>query len=343
MTFMGLKLFRGCMIAAICLVGISNVGVSNATARQEIPHPIIRPRGAPGGSISGKVVLPSGHPVNDRVRITLSSPEDPGALVYTDNNGGFSFNNLPEGTYTVEVLADRKLYEAVSETVRLIRSSRVNLMIYLKEKSKMPNSNGNVVSATETDQQVPSTAKQEYERATKLVNEGKIPEAIESMKRALAIYPNYLAARNDLGVQYLKLRRFDEATEHFEAAIEINPKAFNPRLNIGIALVKLKRYTDATEHLTLAVAIDSSMPASHLYLGVAAVETDALAVAERELTTAVSQGGREYSVAHYHLARVWMKKGERDEAIRELKTFLETTPTGEEAVRAKQLLESLQQ
>lgn len=338
MTSLGLKLFRGCMMIAVSLGG-----VSNASARQDIPQPIIRPRGAPGGSISGKVVLPSGHPVNDRVRITLSSPEDPGALVYTDNNGGFSFNNLPEGTYTVEVLADRKLYEPVSENVRLIRSSRVNLMIYLKEKSKTPSSTGNVVSAAETDQQVPAPAKQEYAQATRLVNEGKIKEAIERMKKALAIYPNYLAARNDLGVQYLKLSRFDEATEQFEAAIEINPKAFNPRLNLGIVLIKLKRYNDAKEHLALAVAIDSSTPASHLYLGIAGVETDDLEVAERELATAVSQGGREYSVAHYHLARVSMKRGVRDEAIRELKSFLETAPTGEEAVRAKQLLESLQQ
>jgi len=338
MTSLSLNLFRGCLIA-----GIGFGAISLASARQDIPHPIIRPRGAPGGSISGRVVLPSGHPVNNRVRITLSSPEDPGAPAYTDNSGNFGFTNLPEGTYTVEVLADRKLYEPVSETVRLIRSSRVNLMIYLKEKSKPPNSSGNVVSAAEIDKQVPVPARKEYERATRLLNEGKTQEAIERLKQALAIYPNYLTARNDLGVQYLKLNRFAEATEQFEAAIEISPKAFNPQLNLGIVLLKLKKYNDATEHLNSAVAIDSSKPASHLYLGIALVETDELAPAARELATAVSLGGQEYSVAHFHLARVSMKKGERDEAIRELKSFLETSPTGEEAVRARHLLESLKQ
>jgi Tfp pilus assembly protein PilF len=338
MTLLSLNLFRGCLIAAI---GFS--ALSLASARQDIPHPIIRPRGAPGGSITGRVVLPSGHPVNDRVRITLSSPEDPGALGYTDNSGNFGFTNLPEGTYTVEVLADRRLYEPVSETVRLIRSSRVNLMIYLKEKSKPPNSSGNVVSPAEIDPQVPVPARKEYERATRLLNEGKTQEGIERLKQALAIYPNYLAAHNDLGVQYLKFNRFAEATEQFEAAIEISPKAFNPQLNLGIVLLKLKKYNDATEHLNSAVAIDSSKPASHLYLGIALVETDELAPAERELATAVSMGGKEYSVAHFHLARVSMKKGERNEAVRELKSFLETSPTGEEAVRARQMLESLKE
>jgi Tfp pilus assembly protein PilF len=337
MTSLNLNLFR------VCLIAIGFGGASLASAHQDLPHTITPPHGTPGGSITGRVVLPSGNPVNDRVRITLSTPEDPGFQGYTDNNGYFAFANLPEGIYTVEVLADRKLYEPVSEMVRLIRSSRANLMIYLKEKSKPPNSSGNVVSATETAQQVPVPARKEYERATRLLNEGKTQEGIERLKQALAIYPDYLAARNDLGVQYLKLNRFAEATEQFEVAIEINPRAYNPRLNLGIVLLKLKKYNDATEHLNRAVAIDSSKPASHLYLGIALVETDELAPAERELATAVSMGGQEYAVAHFHLARVSMKKGERDEAIRELKSFLETSPTGEEAVRARLLLEKLRQ
>src|SRR4030095_3020064 len=162
-----LTFFRVCVIAAVGL------GIPQVIRAQDTPQTIVRPRGAPGGSIMGKVVLPSGHPVNGRVRITLSSPEDPGSQCYTDNNGNFNFANLPEGTYTVEVLADRKLYDPVSETVRLIRSSRVNLMINLKEKVKTTGTTGNVVSANETDQKVPIQAKKEYENAIRLLNEGK--------------------------------------------------------------------------------------------------------------------------------------------------------------------------
>jgi tetratricopeptide (TPR) repeat protein len=316
--------------------------MSQVSAGQDPPQPnIIRPGSAPLGSIAGRVVLPSGHYLNDRVRITLSSPENPGAQGYTDNNGGFTFSNLAEGTYTVEVLADRKLYEPVSETVRLIRSSRVNLTIYLKDKTKAPSSTANVVAANETDQKVPVAAKKEYESAIKLLNEGKSKEGLERLKQAVALYPDYLVAHNDLGVQYLKLNRLDEATQEFETALGINPKAFNPQLNLGIALLRLKKYGDATERLNSAVAIDSSKPAAHLYLGVALVETDELPPAERELRTAVSIGGPEYAIAHFHLGRLAMKKGERDEAVRELNSFLQTSPHGEEATRARQLLESL--
>jgi tetratricopeptide (TPR) repeat protein len=326
------------------MVGVISLNVIIlAQAQQDLPRTTAPTRSSFTGSISGRVVLPSGEHINSSVRISLSSPEDPGPIVYTDNNGNFSFNGLNEGTYTIEVLADRKLYEPASETVRLIRSSRLNIQIYLKEKAKAPSSGEIVVSANEIDQNVPSPAKKEYDRALSLVNEGRIEEAIVHLKRALDIYPSYLVARNDLGVQYLKLDRVAEAAEQFEAAISAHPKAYNPHLNMGIALLKSKRYSDAIDPLDKACAIDSSRPASHLYLGIALLETDDLSRAQKELSSTVSLGGREFAVAHFYLARVSMKKGDREEAISELKAFLETSPTGVEAVRARQLWNSLGQ
>lgn len=338
MTSLNLNLFRVCLIAAVAFGG-----TSLASGQEELPHPILVPRGSPGGTISGRVVLPSGESLNGSVRITLSTPEDPGLLAYTDNSGNFTFTNLGEGTYTVEVLGDRRLYEPVSEVVRLIRSSRVNLMIYLREKAKPRGAEGHMVSAAEFDQKIPPQARKEYEKATGLLRDGRTQAAIERLKQAVAIYPQYLMARNDLGVQFLKLNRLAEATEQFEAAIEINPKAFNPRLNLGIALVKGKKYGEAADHLDVAVSMDSSSASVHLYLGIVRVATDELAPAERELASALSIGGEEYSVAHFYLAAVYMKKGEREPAIRELSAYLNTSPNGDEAVRARQLLEKLKQ
>jgi Tfp pilus assembly protein PilF len=300
------------------------------------------PRGNTGsGSITGRVVLPSGHPVSDRVRINLSTLNDPGMLVYTDTNGMFSFTGLPQGNYSVEVSADRKLYDTVTEQVTLLRGMRANLMIYLREKGSGNKPAGGVVSIAELDTGVPAAAKKEYEKGTKLSLEGKTQEAIEQFRRALAIYPNYLKARNDLGVQYLALKQWAEAVEQFEAAIEINPKSFNPRLNIGIALVEQQRFVEAMDNLNMAISIDSSAPAAHLYLGIAALQTEDLPVAESQLSTALSIGGPEHAIAHFYLANVHLKKGDRDHAIVELKTYLQKAPQGEMASKARQLLEEL--
>ncbi len=330
------------LVMTICVIALHAYGVR----AQDQPPPVSRipiPRTDTAlSSITGRVVLPSGHPVNDRVRITLSTLNDPGMLVYTDTNGQFNFTGLRNGTYSIEVSGDRKLYDTVTEQVTLLRGMRANLVIHLRERDSSANKKpGGVVSVAELDAGVPPAAKKEYEKGSKLSNEGKRQEAIAQFRRALEIHPAYLRARNDLGVQYIILKQWAEAFEQFEAAIEINPKSFNPRLNIGIALVELRRFTEAMDHLNMAISIDSSSPAAHLYLGIAALQTEDLPAAEGQLSTALSIGGAEHAIAHFYLANVHMKKGDRDRAIIELKTYLQKAPEGDKASQARKLLDEL--
>jgi tetratricopeptide (TPR) repeat protein len=332
--------FRICLLSALLLCSANLIFAQ--TERAPVRSSGARePTG--GSSISGRVVLPSGHPVGDRIRITLSTNNDPGMALYTDSNGYFNFDNLSQGNYFVEVSGDPRSYEPVTEQVRLMRGMRVTLTIPLRLKKGMAAANtGKVVSTAEVDQNIPAQARKEFEKATKLSLEGKLEEAVARYLQAIEIYPPYLMARNDLGVQYLKLKRFDEAIEQFEAAIEISATSFNPRLNIGITLVEKKRFNDAIAHLNEAISIDSSSPAAHLYLGIASVEIDEIETAEQEIRRALALGGAEYAVAHYFNAQVFLKKGEREAAIRELKTYLEKLPNGEHVERARALLEEVQ-
>jgi tetratricopeptide (TPR) repeat protein len=262
--------------------------------------------------------------------------------VYTDNKGRFTIPGVSDGTFTLEVQAESGVYETVTQEVRVIYGAHPMLVITLREKSGAARqTTTNLVSATELDQQVPDAARREYEKGAQASEKGKIPEAIERFKKALAIHPNYLAARNNLGAQYLKLGQWPEAVEQFEAAIGVNSKALNPRQNLAIALIEQKKYSEAIEHLNQAISIDSSSPTAHLYLGIASLGVDDVAQAERELSIALSTGGPEHANAHFYLGLVYIKKGEREQAIRELKAYLEKMPNGEKASRAQQLIDRL--
>jgi tetratricopeptide (TPR) repeat protein len=288
------------------------------------------------------VVLPSGQFVTQRVRLVVSYLTNPGITYYTDNNGGFGFSGLGEGAYTIEATGDTRLYETVSQEVRVARGMHLKLVIHLKERGKPADTKTeNVVSLAELKQKVPDPAKKEFEKATRLVSEGKLQEAIPQYKKALVIFPEYLMARNDLGVQYLKLKRIEEAVEQFEAALEVDSKVFNPRLNLGIAMVEQKRFLEAKDHLNQAISLDSSSPSAHLYLGIASTEIDELEAAERELSAAYTLGGEQYAVVHYYKANVHMKRGEREAAIRELTAYLGKFPSGDHADNARTLLEKL--
>src|SRR4030095_13256286 len=105
--------------------------------------------------------------------------------------------------------------------------------IYLKEKGDKQAGRAKSVSVGMLEQKVPSAAKREFDKASRFSAEGNELESIAALKRAIAVYPNYLAAHNDLGAQLLERGDFAEAENQLQAAIKIDPKAFNPQLNLG--------------------------------------------------------------------------------------------------------------
>jgi type IV pilus assembly protein PilF len=293
-------------------------------------------------SITGRVLLPSGSSANFNVKITLRNTRSPLTTIYSDKHGEFRFMNLGEGTYYIDVVGDPNHYEPVTQQIQLIRGQEAHLTIFLRNKDELVSKNSaSTIPASELYRRIPAAAKREYEQATKLIGKGRIQEAIEHFKQAIAIWPEYHAARNDLGVQYLKLKRFDEAIEQFRKVIEADPKYFNSRLNLGLVLIEQRKYAEAIEQLAQAVSIDSARPAAHLWLGVALLEAGALQAAERELTRALIMGGLDFCVAHYYLAHLYLKMGATEEAVRELKIYLQESPRGEPATQAKLLLEKL--
>ncbi len=302
-------------------------------------------RGTVGGSvgITGRVLLPSGNPADNGVRVTLRNSTLPLMTIPTDRNGEFKFVNLAEGIYFVEAVGDSKLYETVTQQVELVRGRGANLTIYLKAKTEVRDAKANdrSISLAELNQKVPAGARKEYEKSLKLAGEGKTEQAVERLRGALVIYPEYLAARNQLGAQYLKLKLPAEAVAQFEAALKIDPKAFRPRLNLGIIAVEQKDYPAAITHLRQALTADASDPAPHLYIGIALLGTDDLQSSFDELSKAIILSNSEYAVAHYYIAFIHTKRGERADAVRELQTYLESAPTGELADHARTMLDKM--
>ena len=327
----------------ICLLMISTCSLVVVGYSQDENRRIEAMPDPGNASIFGRVAFPSGSSADFNIKVTLSNSQSTLTMLYSDKNGEFRFLNLTAGVYYVQVSAESSFYESVKEEVRLYRGQELNLTISLR-RGGGPGRKGSgpgVVSAVEFDKNVPPAAQKEYEQAAKLIHNGQLQQAIERLNHAIAIYPNYMRARNDLGAQYLKLRRLPEAAEQFEAAIQINPKYFNSRFNLGMVLVEQKRYTEAIGHLNIALSIDSGRPAAHLFVGIALIEINELEGAQREIEKAIILGAPHYAVGHYYLAHAYMRRGDRGEAVRELEVYLAEQPDGELATAARTLLAKL--
>ena len=108
-----------------------------------------------------------------------------------------------------------------------------------------------------------------------------------------------------------------------------DPKNFNAKFNLGLVRVERKDYMDAIAQLNQAIVIDSTRPVARLWLGVAMLESGDPLSAEKEFTKALVMGGAECIAAHYHLARIFMSRGDTVEALRSVRAYLDEAPKGE--------------
>jgi Tfp pilus assembly protein PilF len=288
--------------------------------------------------IEGRVALPSGFSAERHIRITLRTQVMTLVNRYTDKHGEFRFDNLSEGVYYVQADVEGDEFEPVVQKLALGRGIVGEVTLHLVDKKALRSfSSSRVVSVAELKQQVPAAARKEYELGLKLVAKGDVNTAAVRFQQAVSIYPDYLAARNDLGAQFLKLKRIDEAEKNFQIVITNDPKNFNAKFNLGLVRIERKDYLDAIAQLNEAIGIDSTRPVARLWLGVALLETGDLPSAERELTKALVMGGSECVAAHYHLARIFFSRGDRSEALRAVRAYLDEAPKGEYVEDARRL------
>jgi len=296
------------------------------------------------GSIRGNVVMPDGSPVSEAVKVTVKAMRGDVAMVYTDQQGRFELANIAPAQYTLEVDADReRRFEITRETVQVLRGGGPTLVtLYLKEKQGATRAGSDkTISVGMLDQKVPSAAKKEFQKASHFTAEGNAIEAIAALKRAIAIYPDYLAAHNDLGAQLLEKGQLDEAANELRAAIKIDPGAFNPQLNLGIVLIQQKKLSEALTALNRALSIEPSAPAAHLYAGMASIDLNDTTRGVKELNAAYDLGGNTYAVALLHLGKVYMKEGEREMALKSFESYLRELPNAPDAAQVQQLISRL--
>jgi tetratricopeptide (TPR) repeat protein len=296
------------------------------------------------GTVRGRILLPNGAPLNAPAKIILQTDRSSGTAVYTDYQGQFEFKNVQVGNYQLEVDADWQRFEVATQRVQVLEDMPSVVTITLKEK---PSNNvvapdaRTVVSVGELDKNVPKEARKEFERASKAVAENKAEEAIKHLQKAVALYPDFMMAHNDLGAQLLEVGRLDEAATELRAAVKLDPKAFNPRLNLGIVLFKQRQYTDAAQALEQAIALDSQAPAAHMYAGMAQMMLKNSNRAEKELLLAHETGGAEYALSLFHLGQLYLGKGDRTHALQSFEAYLQEAPDAANAEQVRKLIATL--
>jgi Tfp pilus assembly protein PilF len=297
-------------------------------------------------TIQGRIYVRGGTKLDRRAKVKLRGLASGEQFVMSDDSGTFSFRRLIGGSYTIVVDAGAG-FETTSEVVDIIEPMRrqgmpgviVPVTIYIEPKRA--GSPGTIGTVDASAGGVPDSARELYKQAVESAGAGDRKRAIELLKEAVTIYPSFMTALNELGVQYIALKQFKDAAESLRAAIKIGPEAFHPRLNYGIVLLQLKDYKAAAAELQIAVQKDSSSAVAHFQLGRALVNLGNYVAAERFLKQAISIGGPEVVEAHRYLGAVYNEKGDIARAADELDAYLKLAPQAKDADRIRAIVKDL--
>ena len=289
-----------------------------------------------------------------RAKVLLETMTSSRLSVLADGDGAFRFKNLSPGSYTIVIDAGTD-YEPVSESVfiegnsNLGRGTRIPMMprtvmvpIYLRVKqtgkSKTDNKPG-VLNAALAN--VPKPALELYDKALQAVQAGDGRRAIENLRAAVSLYPDFAVAFNALGVEYLKLGEVDRAVEALRTAVRLNPDAFVPRLNYGIAFLEKKQFAEAEAQLRQALQKNETSPSARMYLGIALISLRRYDEAEIELQQATSVRNSEFALAHKYLGGLYWRKQQYQKAVSELETYLKLLPKAKDAEQIRATVDNL--
>ena len=291
--------------------------------------------------IQGRIYYPSGRRSDSRLKVKLQSFNSGDLMVFSDPNGSFVFRGLDAGSYTVTIDAGED-YEPARETVYidtdgsgvprgvpLLPVTRIyTVQISLQLKRGVSAKTG-IISAVLAA--VPDAARNLYLKAVESGQAGDNLKAIEQLKSALALYPQFPLALNELGVCYLKVGEIDKAAEALKSAVKLSPEDFHPRLNYGITLLNQKHFPEAEEQLRAAIAKNGSVPTAHMYLGITLAMQRKLDEGQKELQSAVNSNSNEVFLAHRYLAGIYLEKHQNAPAADELENYLKHFPKAPDA------------
>ena len=135
-------------------------------------------------------------------------------------------------------------------------------------------------------------------------------------RKAVAVNHNYTAAYARLGLMLSVTGRHEEAVDAFTQALELKPDSAILRNNLGFEMLYLERWDEAERQLREAIRLDARLVHAHINLGLLLGRTERYDEAVASFHQALPEPD-----AHYNLAGIYERRGEKQAALRHLSAY----------------------
>jgi Flp pilus assembly protein TadD len=266
--------------------------------------------------------------------VTLMSLGGPFAEATSNRECEADFFNVPAGTYHLRVSG--QAIETDSGPIEMTPSASAELEVKVKRVGAVEPNYGVPASAlvSASDLGIPPRARKELERANELFRKQDLMNAIEKLRKAIAIYPAYAVAYNNLGVIYARLGDREHERDALERAISIDERFALAYVNLGKMDIAVGDFPSAETALNKASGVDSAEPQTLILLAYAELmdrRFEEVVAASRKAHTL----DKPHALVHRLAASAHEQEGDPVDAIAELELFLAEEPTGPRADAAR--------
>ncbi len=296
------------------------------------------------------VVFEDSHRAAERLQVDLTNGGGiPIAQGLTDGTGETMLQAPGGGSYVLKV-SGTSIQKELTQSVEVnpcgeaLCTQSVYVPVKAKAEAQATQStakgeNAAVTSAAEL--RAPQSARKAFDQGMTAWQKKDYQQAAEMFEKAVADYPEYDSAYNNLGVMYAHLGQDDKAIAAFRRSVELNDKNADADRNLARMLMRQKNYSEAEELLKKSLSVEPTEAETLTMLVMAEVQDGKPdeALKDAQKVHALPHDG--YSVVHYIAGEVLEQKHQYAEARAEYEMYLKETPNGPVAEQVKSALARL--
>ena len=332
------------LILSLVLVAV----VLQAQQRQQQPLPRTPQQGPT--TLQVHVVFEDSHRAAEHLQVDLTNGGGIRiAQALTDSTGETLLQAPGAGGYMLKV-SGASIQKDATESVQVNRcpDEQCTQSVYVQVKAKpeaeatqstAKAENGAVTSAAEL--RVPQSARKAFDQGVTAWQKKDYQQAAEKFEKAVADYPQYDTAYNNLGVMYAHLGQDDKAIAAFRHSVELNDKNADADRNLARMLIRQKNYSQAEEFLRKSLSVEPTEAATLTMLVIAEVQDGKPdeALKDAQKVHALRHDG--YSVVHFIAGELLEDKHQYADARAQYEMYLKETPNGPDAEQVKSALARL--